>query len=245
LTRALNAELIKLRTTRTFFALTVTAAGLSVLVVALFASLATDLTGNDVRALFTADFTGPFILLLGAIGMSGEFRHRTIASTALSTPQRLVLMLSKLAAYAAAGVLLSLLVNLAIIPVGALILSARDEVTLSFGDHLDILWRNLVVAAFFGPLGVCVGTLIRNQVGAIVALLAYLLVVDSALSGLAFDVWRWGPFGGLPAAITGVGPDGEPDPDLLSTGAGIVLELGWLALFAVAALAWLRRRDLV
>jgi hypothetical protein len=155
-----------------------------------------------------------------------------------------VLMLSKLGAYAAAGVLLSLLVNLAIIPVGALILSARDEVTLSFGDHLDILWRNLVIAAFFGPLGVCVGTLIRNQAGAIVALLAYLFVVDTALSALAFDVWRWGPFAGLPAAITGIGPDGEPDPDLLSTGAAIVLELGWLALFAAAAVAFMRKRDL-
>ncbi len=118
------------------------------------------------------DFTGLFILLLGAIGMAGELRHRTIASTVLSAPRRLVLMAAKLAAYAAAGVLLSLLVNLAIMPVGALILSARDEVTLSFGDLLDILWRNLVVAAFFGPLGVCVGTLIRNQAGVIVALLA-------------------------------------------------------------------------
>ena len=81
MTRALEAEFLKLRTTRTFFALTASAVGLSVLIVVLFASLGSNLTGDDVHGLFTADFTGLFILLLGAIGMSGEFRHRTIAST--------------------------------------------------------------------------------------------------------------------------------------------------------------------
>ena len=245
MTRALEAEFLKLRTTRTFLALTASAVGLSVLIVVLFASLSNDLTRDDVRGLFTADFTGLFILLLGAIGMSGEFRHRTIASTVLSTPRRLTLMLAKIGAYAAAGVLLSLLVNIAILSVGTLILSARGEVTLPFDDLVDVLWRNLVVAAFFGPLGVCVGTLIRNQAGAIVALLAWLFVVESALSGLAFDVWRWGPFGGASSAITGIGPEGTPDPDLLPTGVGVLLEVGWLALFAGAALAYIRSRDLL
>ena len=245
MTRALQAEFLKLRTTRTFLALTGSAVGLSVLVVVLFALLSNNLTHDDVQSLFTADFTGLFIVLLGAIGMSGEFRHRTIASTVLSIPNRLTLMLAKLAAYAAAGVLLSLLVNIAIMSVGTVILSARDEVTLSFGDLVDVLWRNLVIAAFWGALGVCVGTLIRNQAGAIVALLAWLFVVENALSGLAFDVWRWGPFGGASSAITGIGPEGTPDPDLLPTGVGVLLELGWLALFAGAALAFIRSRDLL
>jgi ABC-2 type transport system permease protein len=244
-TRALSAEFLKLRTTRTFLALTASAVGLSVLVVVLFALLSNNLTRVDVQALFTADFTGLFIVLLGAIGMSGEFRHRTIASTVLSTPNRLTLMLAKLAAYAAAGVLLSLLVNIAIMSVGTLILSARDEVTLSFGDLVDVLWRNLVVAAFWGALGVCVGTLIRNQAGAIVALLAWLFVIEPTLSALAFDVWKWSPFGGAPGAITGIGAEGEPDPDLFAPGVGVLLEFGWLALFAAAALAYIRRRDLL
>jgi ABC-type transport system involved in multi-copper enzyme maturation permease subunit len=245
MTRALQGEFLKLRTTRTFLALTASAVGLSALAVVLFASLSENLDRDDVHALFTADFTGLFILLLGAIGMSGEFRHRTIASTVLSTPNRLTLMLAKLLAYAAAGVVLSLVVNVAIMSVGTLILSARDELTLSFGDLLDILWRNLVIAAFWGALGVCVGTLIRNQAGAIVTLLAWLFVVEPTVSAVAFDVWRWSPFGGAPAAITGIGPEGTPDPDLFSLGLGLILEFGWLALFAGAALAYIRRRDLL
>jgi ABC-2 type transport system permease protein len=243
-TRALNAELIKLRTTRTFFALTASAVGLSLLIVVLFASLGEDFDREDVRSMFTADTTGLFILLLGAIGMAGEFRHRTIAATVLSVPRRLVLMLSKIAAYAAAGALLSLLVNIAIMSVGTLILSSRDEVTLPFGDLMDVLWRNLVIAAFFGPLGVCIGTLIRNPAGAIVAILAVVTIVDGTLAGLAFDVWRWGPFGGAPAAIADIEPDGA-EGELIAPGLGLLVEAGWLALFAGAALAFMRGRDLV
>jgi ABC-2 type transport system permease protein len=243
-TRALNAELIKLRTTRTFFALTASAVGLSLLIVVLVASLGEDFDQEDVRSLFTADTTGLFILLLGAIGMAGEFRHRTIAATVLSVPRRLTLMLAKIAAYAAAGALLSLLVNVAIMAVGTLILSSRDEVTLPFGDLMDVLWRNLVIAAFFGPLGVCIGTLIRNPAGAIVAILAVVTIVDGTLAGLAFDVWRWGPFGGAPAAIAGIEPDGT-DGELIAPGLGLLVEAGWLALFAGAALAFMRGRDLV
>ena len=244
MTRALQAELIKLRTTRTFFALTASAVGLSLLIVVLFASLGEDFDREDVRSMFTADTTGLFILLLGAIGMAGEFRHRTIAATVLSVPRRLVLMLAKIAAYAAAGALLSLLVNIAIMSVGTLILSSRDEMTLPFGDLMDVLWRNLLIAAFFGPLGVCIGTLIRNPAGAIVAILAVVTIIDGTLAGLAFDVWRWGPFGGAPAAISGLEPDGT-DGELLDPGLGVLVEAAWLAAFAGAALAFMRGRDLV
>ena len=47
------------------------------------------------RELFTADFTGLFILLLGVMGMAGEWRHRTITSTVLAAPDRLHLLAAK------------------------------------------------------------------------------------------------------------------------------------------------------
>lgn len=244
MTLALRAELIKLRTTRTFLALVASAVGLSLLVTVLFASLIGDASENDLNELFgSTDASGLFILLLGVIGMAGEWRHRTIASTVLAVPHRLRLLGAKVLAYALAGMVLSLAVNVAAMAVGSVILSARDEMTLPLGDLLDIGWRNLVVAAYFGAVGVCVGALIRNPPVAIVAILVLSFVVDPALLGLAYDVWKYGPLGGAPSGITQVQPDeGE---ELLSLGAAFAVMAGWVAVMFAAAAATFTKRDLV
>ena len=64
MTALLRAELLKLRTTRTFASLVGATLALSLLVVVLSALLEDNLSEDDVRMLFTADFTGLFILLL-------------------------------------------------------------------------------------------------------------------------------------------------------------------------------------
>jgi hypothetical protein len=241
--RALRAELIKLSTTRTFLALVGSAVALSLLVVVLITTLSDNLVGEDLRGAFSSDASGLFIMLLGAIGMAGEWRHRTIASTVLSIPHRLRLLGAKFIAYAAAGVLLSLAVNVAIMLVGSVILSSRGEETLPFADLVDVLWRNLVVAALYAAIGVGVGALVRNPAGAIVLLLALLFVVDGTLFALAPDVWKYGPLGGVPSGIIGVGPDDQED--LLGAGAALAVGAGWLALLFAAAAASFTRRDLV
>jgi ABC-2 type transport system permease protein len=243
MTRALQAELVKLSTTRTFIALVASAVGLSLLIVVLVTSLQDSFTDDDLRGTFSSDASGLFIMLLGAIGMAGEWRHRTIASTVLSIPHRLRLLAAKFIAYAAAGVLLSLAVNLTIMLVGSLILSSRDIDALSFGDLVDILWRNLVVAAYYGAIGVSVGALVRNPAGAIVLLLALLFVVDGTLFALTPDVWKYGPLGGVPSGILEVSPD--DDEDLLSAGGALLVGAGWLAALFAAAAATFTRRDLV
>jgi ABC-type transport system involved in multi-copper enzyme maturation permease subunit len=240
---ALRAELIKLSTTRTFVALVASAVALSLLIVVLVTSLADNFTDDDLRQTFTSDASGLFIMLLGAIGMAGEWRHRTIASTVLAIPQRLRLLAAKFIAYAAAGVVLSLAVNLTIMAVGSLILSSRGEETLAFGELVDVLWRNLLVAAYYGCIGVAVGALIRNPAGAIVLLLALLFIVDGTVLALAPDVWKYGPLGGVPSAIIDVSPDG--DEDLLALGLALLVGAGWLAALFAAAAATFTRRDLV
>ena len=79
-----------------------------------------------------------------------------------------------------AGVVLSLLVTVATMLVGTLILSGRGEETLGAGDLADVLWRNLVVAALLGPLGVAFGALIRNQIVTVVGLIAMAAVLEPA-----------------------------------------------------------------
>ena len=177
----LRAELLKLRTTRTFAALVGSALALSLLAVSLSAALTDQFTEDEVRELFTADFTGLFIMLLGVMGMAGEWRHRTITSTVLAAPDRLRLVAAKTLSYAIAGVVLSLIVTVSIMVVGSLILSGRGLDTLGAADLADVLWRNLLVAALAAVIGVCVGGIVRNQVVAIVGLLVFAFVLEPTL----------------------------------------------------------------
>ena len=238
-----RAELLKLRTTRTFVALVASALALSLLVVGLTTALSNNLTEGDVRELFTADFSGPFILLLGIMGMAGEWRHRTITSTILAAPDRLRLLTAKTLSYAAAGAVLSLIVTLTIMAIGTLILSTRGETTIGVGDLADVLWRNLVVAALFGSFGVGIGAVVRNQIVAIVGLLIFTAAVEPTLLAVAEDVGRYGPTSGAPNALLEVQPTGEEEQ--LAPAVALLVMISWVVSGFAAGAALLRRRDLV
>src|SRR3954452_1025826 len=127
MTALLHAELLKLRTTRTFAAVVGTAGALSILLVVLATMLS---AGRDPQELFTNNAITYIIVLLGAVGMTGEWRHRTITGSVLAAPNRLRLLGAKAISYAMAGVVLSLLVTVATMLVGTLILAGRGEETL-------------------------------------------------------------------------------------------------------------------
>jgi ABC-2 type transport system permease protein len=239
----LRAELLKLRTTRTFIVLTASALALSLLIVGLTTSLTENMSQQETRDLFTADFTGLFILLLGVMGMAGEWRHRTITSTVLAAPRRLLLLGAKTLSYAAAGIIVSLIVTVVIMAVGTLILSLRDQTTVGVGELADVLWRNLVVAAFLGAFGVCIGGLVRNQIAAIVGLLILVFAIEPAVIGFASNVGQFGPTSGAPNSLLGIEVFGEEDQ--LAPALALLVMAGWIAAVFAAAAARLERGDLV
>ena len=241
----LRAELIKLRTTRTFVVLTAAALAISLLVVVLTATLQDQWTEDDARDLFTSDFTGLFILLLGVMGMAGEWRHRTITSTVLAAPRRLRLLSAKTISYAVAGIAISLIVTVTIMAIGTLILSARDLPTADLGDLADVLWRNLVVAAYLGAFGVCIGGLIRNQIVAIVGLLLMTFAIEPAVIGLAPEVGKFGPTLGAPNGFIGLEDVFGEGDEQLTPAVALLVMIGWVGLAFTAAAARLERRDLV
>jgi ABC-2 type transport system permease protein len=236
----LRAELLKLRTTRTFAALVATAVVLSLTLVTLTASLGDDFAQDDLRTLFASDFTGFFVLLLGAIAMSGEWRHRTITSSVLAAPDRVRLLAAKTLSYAVAGVVLSLVVTAVIALLGTLILSSRGEPTLGAVDLVDVLWRNLTVAALLGALGVGVGAVLRNQVMTVVGLVVGAVVLEPTILQLAPEVARFGPLMGAPSGILDL-----PGDEVLAPGVAVAVSVAWAAAAFAAAVGVLRSRDLV
>jgi ABC-2 type transport system permease protein len=243
--RLLRAELIKLRTTRTFYALAGVAIGISLLITILIASTEEPTQESVLTDVFQNDASTLFIMILAIVGISGEWRHRTITSSLLAAPDRIRFLAAKTLAFAAAGTLLSLAISISISIVGFAILGARDLPTPHLGDLLELIVRNAGVAALLGAFGVGVGSLVRNQPVAIVGILIAAFVVDPVLAQFAHSVEVFSPTGALPSAIQGVSPDdvGMSKVDFLAAIPALGVMLVWIGALFGAGGALLVKRD--
>jgi ABC-2 type transport system permease protein len=243
----LRAELIKLRTTRTFLALSGVAVFTSLLICVLVSLLSEPTEESVLTDVFTSDTSALFIVILAIVGITGEWRHRTITSSLLAAPDRLRFLAAKTLAFAAAGVILSLLISIAVAIVGMVILSARDLPTPSLGDLIGQIIRNAEVAGLLGAFGLALGTLVRNQPVAIVGVLILAFAIEPTLVGLVPSVGRFAPFSALSGSIQHIPASdigGSDDLNLLSPAAAWLAMLAWIAVPFAAGAVLLRRRDL-
>jgi ABC-2 type transport system permease protein len=243
-TALLEAELLKLRTTRTFVALAGIAVATSVLIAGLTSLLSEPTEKSVLTDVFTSDTSSLFILILAIVGISGEWRHRTITSSLVAAPDRLRFLAAKTLAFAAAGLVLSLLIAIAVSITGFAVLSARDLPVPDAGALAGQVGRNAIVAALLGAFGVGIGALVRNQPVAIVGVLIASFVVEPAVLGLAPDVGRFGPFVGLPVGVQDIPASdlGFDDVLLPPALAGLAM-LAWIGAAFAAGAALLNRRD--
>ena len=170
MTHLLAAELLKLRTTRTFWALAGSTFFLILLIVVLTLILDDSLgdAGDDeVRSLLTTGgLAGLLMLVLGVVVGAGEYRHGTIASTLLVTPNRLRAVAAQVLACAAGGLVVGLAGALLVALVALPWLSASDVAL----PDLDVMARVVLGTALYSglaaALGVALGAALRNQVAA-------------------------------------------------------------------------------
>lgn len=124
-----------------------------------------------------------FALVLGITGMTGEYRHQTITSTFLVSPRRARVVVAKIVAHALIGVLYGVVGMLAVLVVGGATMSVRGY---GLGLDAERLWltSGLAVLAIviWTVVGIGVGTLVRNQVAAIVAALPSTFLVEPLVS---------------------------------------------------------------
>jgi ABC-2 type transport system permease protein len=245
MTKLLRAEVIKLRTTRTFIALAGVAVGLALLLTALTAILGEDSKEDVLASVFANDTSSFFILVLAVVGISGEWRHRTITSSLLAAPDRLRFLAAKTVAFSVVGVVLSLVISLSVAALGFAILEVRDLPTPDAADLIELYARSAVLAALLGAFGVGIGTIVRNQVVAVVGILAVTFILEPVLLTVVPEVGRFGPLAALPTTATGLDPEamGLEEAGLLHPTTATLLLLGWIGAAFAAGAALLRRRD--
>jgi hypothetical protein len=241
----LRAELFKLRSTRTAFALFGAMTGLVLLAVVLHSLLPTDALANrnnQLTILGRGEFLGVlFAALLGALSVTVEIRHGTIRPTFLVTPRRGRVIWAKAWASVLMGAGFGLVAGVVAAAAGAAALRARGiDLQLDGGDYASLIAGAAAAAALWAAIGVGVGGLVRHQVPTVVGICAWLLFVEGLLAGNLVglgDVFKFLP-GSAAAAMSGQEPG-----TLLPPAVGLMLLAAYAAAAALAGAFATSHRD--
>lgn len=263
MTRLVSTEILKIRSTRAWWAMLI---GMVVLVIALTAFGAAfagrslpnspPLPGPDDPAVARSIYTGGltnfgyvFTLALGVLVICTEYRHQTVTPTFLAVPRRHRVVLAKWVAAAAFGVVYGAAAVTASALTAALVFSIR-------GFDVDLLGhgvpRALLLAvlgfAVWAVLGVGLGTLIRNQVVALLVGVGVAALVEPIVSAvLAFQSWGPAIVKFFPtvatAAIVEPATNAANPVEYLTWWAGALLLLAYGAVFAALGAVLTLRRD--
>ncbi|HEU4566693.1 MAG TPA: ABC transporter permease [Marmoricola sp.] len=196
--QALEAEWRKVVTTRTWWILALVMFGYMLFLGAIIAFALThpglgssggsgdlDVHGRAAAEMvytLAASFGYAFPLLVGALAMTSEFRHRTITPTLLVEPRRGVVLGAKLAVNLGVGVVYGVAGTLGALAGGAPLLGTMgDGAWLTSGPVLADLGFCVLALALWAAIGVGVGSLLVNQVAAVIVILAFTQFVEPVL----------------------------------------------------------------
>jgi ABC-2 type transport system permease protein len=239
----IGTEIFKLRTARSTWGFLLGGLALGALLGAATSATA----GEDVAAaLGSADnlanilgvsaLPGVVMLILGILATAGEYQHRTITQTFLTTPVRGRVMGAKLAAMALFGLpVAAAVMGAAFLAALPRLLTAADSIDLLNVEVAQTVGGNLLAAVLLGVLGATLGALLRNQLATVILVVGWSLVGEGILSIVAgHDAVRWFPGGVAQSVIAG--GDGE----LALLPAAIALA-AYAGVAAAASLVTLRR----
>jgi ABC-2 type transport system permease protein len=245
--RLIRAEARKLRSTRTFWMITL---GVLLLIAGAVAavSAASSFTPGDQPALQVLALAGivqTIALILGVLAVTSEFRYGTITAVLLITPRRTPLLAAKLITLTATGLALGLVAFGEAAAIALSILASRHVPSqVDAATVARIIAGGAIAAALAAALGVGIGAVVRNQVGAIITALGLLYVLDpllSVLPGIGDAVQRYG-LGGLASGASGT--SGFPSSAHLLGQIPAALTLGaYVLAVLIAGAALFHRRD--
>ncbi|MFE0509727.1 ABC transporter permease subunit [Streptomyces sp. NPDC058964] len=240
----IRTEVLKLRTVRSPWLLLAASpllviAGVSGLVVS--GDKALD-TATQSDALAHVGLTSMFTLVFGILAVAGEYRHKTVTDTYLSTPARGRVIGAKLLVHSVFGAVSGVVSSLVGLGVAAAWWADKG---VSFAWTDSQMWATIAGGiawdAAFAAIGVGVGALVRSLVGAVAVALAWVALVEGIVGQLIGGLARWLPFNAGQAL--GAGARAMTTGDLLPRwGAGAVLAV-YMLVFAVLAVTTSMRRD--
>jgi ABC-2 type transport system permease protein len=237
MSRLVAGELIKVRTTRTALGF----AGASLLLV--LASVLLSILAGHPKTLedkrIALDFGGVIavlLLLFGTVGATGEFRHRTLAPAVLIAPDRLRLLLARVAAYTLTALAVAAAMAVITMVIGIPLLARETGPDLASNDYVKLVAGGLLASGIAVAIGVAFGTLVRNQVFAVIAVLVWVTILEPLVSLIKDRYLDYT----LSRALTRVAQGGD---DRMSMGGAVLVLLVWGAVILVAAALVDRRRD--
>lgn len=255
--RLVAGEFRKLLTTRVWLWLLLAALALTALFAFLTIAFDSPADAADAADAVTAPLTtpegqrtllavgaggAPFAAVLGAIGLTGEFRHRTATVTFLATPHRGRVVVAKLIAYGLVGAGFAVACIAVTLAVALPWLAGEGIALVVGGGELAGTFAGVIAAvAMLGMAGVGLGALLREQVATVTGLLIYLLLVERIVTSIpAFDRWTVYLPGMAEEALVG---STLPGQDLLQPWQGGLLLAGYGLALAGAGMLLAVRRD--
>jgi len=246
MTALVRSELLKVRTTRGWWAYLIVLVGLvGIGTAAEVGSRSVDERSGLDFQFALVDLVGIASLLaiiLGITIVTSEFRHGTITPTLLATPGRGRVLAGK----AIAGVLLAAffaVLAFAVIAVVASIWVSIDggDLQLADSDVAERAGKTLLGVILWLLLGAAIGSVVHNQVSALVGTLLWLFLVETLLVGLFSlldGLAEYLPFHAIDGA------DGSGGDNLLDYRPALAVTCGWIAALGAAGLWRTRRRDI-
>ena len=197
-------------------------------------------TANAAKTLSVGALSSMVMLVLGILAMAGEYRHRTILSAFLAEPRRGRVLAAKLVTMAVLGTAAGALTYGLALAIAVPMYAARGVHHIPL-DITTLWWGTALAGGCYALLGVALGALTRNTVGAIVGAMVWVLVVElGVLQSAVPSAARWLPTGAA-VAITG---SADPVPGMLSPLAAAAVLVGWAAVLAGIAVVVSLRREL-
>jgi ABC-type transport system involved in multi-copper enzyme maturation permease subunit len=240
----LHSELLKIRSIRTMAVFLLAAVALTLLGVLSegFSGDVAELAAEDAQRALIGDYGASNVVLLsaflGLLLVTSEFRYGTIRPTLLFEPRRRVFLAAKLVAASLTAILFAAVCVVLCFASAFVVFAVRDIDWALTSTHILVLVVGPVAAsALAALLGVTIGALIRNQVGAILALAVYAVAFESLLFAVAPSLGRYSPA----QAASSLG--GMPDDYLLAPGAGAMVLIAWVVAFTAAATLRMNRSD--